>query len=761
MACSGAPAPGSSPTGMGNTSIGTVHAKVHSNPFLLLNSNSGSAPVHNVQVAAKSCFSSFAPTTEQKQTNVSAVFPSREHKSDEPPRDSDFPASPAQPNEMWGDMEEEDGEMLDHAPSPSPPSPSQSKALAPEPSSSTTPSPPTAPSHIPTPHQPIQMINQNFPPFPPRHALDDDPLQSEIDPSKGNILRVFADLKTVRGQRLPPSISNNRAMFYNLVFKAALAQKVEFSSRTIIPGLLQHQIGVDLISNARREEMRAHQLKKIEAQAEMSEAKITDPKTISIFSHIFTLKFDSTDNKNSAFNYLRSIKLKTFFPPDPVIRGKVHGIPYHIYESNPERVTAYLERYFWYKGGAPSFTITWHKYKALGRELVEEVPYFSVVTSEFQYCKQVPQLTNPRYKLQLEKFHPSKTKVCNHCWHTGHSYKTCPDKQTRNKQAAHLGACPMCASFEHTMSSCPAMNDPHAQCILCHGTHGKGKHTARFCPIYTGTYEKTWINTHAPVSVWRNQETAVLGHLNPVVPTSTPPQHPHNHNQQQQQQSHYEINSSNHSAREIKGLKDTIAQLKKVIRDQVSKQQQYDTIIQEMRKDRQEMKDMFTKLVTMMTHSHTNAASKNVQVIPYDAPSTPVMSGTRSHISALPSAVGNRSRGNSLVNLANQSLITNTIKPVTQTTPQTTISTHNAFTALMHQKSQNKPTTTAPQSTISTDDEKEDVNACDDDDVDEIMSTDTPTPKKASSFSLGKKHTRTSGTSPKKPKKKTKAHSTK
>jgi hypothetical protein len=549
-------------------------------------------------------------------------------------------------------------------------------------------------------------------------------------------------------------------MLYNMVFKAALSNRIEFSSQSIIKGLLQHQIEVDVISNARREEMRVHQLKKLEAQAAMSETKVPDAKTISVFSHIFTLKFDTSENREMAFSYLKSIKLKVFYPSPQVVRGKVHGIPYHIYETNPERVTRYLEQYFWYKGGAPSFTITWHKYKALGQELVGESPYFSVFSHEFQYCKQVPQLANPRYKIQLEKFHSSDKKVCLHCVKIGHSYNACPDKQTRNKQNQHVGACTMCASFEHTLSSCPAMNDPQAQCILCHGTQGKGKHTARYCPLYTGTYEKTWLTQTNVTSVWKKNESAVVGPDSQSPPNSQTLVPVVQLQQQLQPQTHQQSPSSQ-STREIKQLKDTIAKLQEVIRNQVSKQQQYETLIEEMNKDRKAIKNMFDSLMTMLTQTQPLAANKTIQVIQHDAPTTPVMSSTRSHITASPAAVGNRSRGSSIVNLANQSLITSTIKPVTHTIAQPAIPTHNAFTALMPHKTQAKPATTTQHPTASTDDEKEDDNVNVDMD-DDVMATHTNTPKEASSFSLGKKHIRTMEPSPnKKPKKKTKAHSTK
>ena len=254
--------------------------------------------------------------------------------------------------------------------------------------------------------------------------------------------------------------------------------------------------------------------------------------------------------------------------------------------------------------------------------------------------------------------------------------------------------------------------------------------------------------------MWRRKESVVVA---PPSPNPVPPEQQQIQEPLPQHRQPQNITRDLQSLREIKQLKETISQLQEVIRNQVSKQQQYEILIQEMKKDRDEMKDMFTALINMIAHSQLTSAGKAVQVTPHDAPTTPVMSGPRSHMTVSPAAVGNRSRGNSMVNLATQSLITSTIKPVTQPTSQQTIATHNAFTALMQQKPQPKPATTTPQSTVSTDEEKEDDN-----DDDDVMSINSATPQEASSFSLGKKHNRNAGPSPnKKPKKKTKPHSTK
>ena len=285
----------------------------------------------------------------------------------------------------------------------------------------------------------------------------------------------------------------------------------------------------------------------------------------------------------------------------------------------------------------------------------------------------------------------------------------------------------------------------HMHNAYCHGTQGKGKHTARYCPLYTGTYEKTWLTQTNAISVWKKNESAVVD-----LVSQSPPQSQTMVVQQQQPRQHP---LSSQASREIKQLKDTITQLQEVIRNQVSKQQQYETIIHELRQDRKEMKDMLKELMSLITTRTNTTTTNGVQVIPHDAPPTPVMTSTRGHITASPAAVGNRSRGNSLVNLANQSLITSTIKPVNQSIPHSSIPTHNAFTALMQPKPPAKQTTTTPHPTTSTEDEIQDDNDVDDmDDVD--MSS---TPKEASSFPLGKKHTRTVESSPnKKPKKKTK-----
>ena len=108
-------------------------------------------------------------------------------------------------------------------------------------------------------------------------------------------------------------------------------------------------------------------------------------------------------------------------------------------------------------------------------------------------------MIDPRLRLCFETWKFSDHTVCNHCWQLEkHPRERCGDSQKHNAQSHY--ACGMCGSWEHVTKSCPSMSDPNAKCMLCQ----KGKHTARFCPLYLGTYTKSWITQPIPSpSAWK------------------------------------------------------------------------------------------------------------------------------------------------------------------------------------------------------------------------------------------------------------------
>ena len=199
--------------------------------------------------------------------------------------------------------------------------------------------------------------------------------------------------------------------------------------------------------------------------------------------------------------------------------------------------------------------------------------------------------------------------------------------------------------------------------------------------------------------------------------------------------------------REIKELKETIKQLQEVIKQQATTQQQSEKIINTLMEDRKELKDMMSEMMAFMRTNHTSASSNGVRVTQHDAPPQPAMTATRSSMVSSPAAVGARSRGSSLVNLATQSLITPSITQVTQQQQQqhptehtqtqptehkqqpteqpTQVPTRNAFDALgAAAKAQARARASSIKSISSTDEED---NIVSDSDVDMETPISTPT----------------------------------
>jgi hypothetical protein len=206
-----------------------------------------------------------------------------------------------------------------------------------------------------------------------------------------------------------------------------------------------------------------------------------------LWSHKYTITFDTVQNTKTAYAVLSSMKLSPNLPSPHIITGTFLGLPFN---APHEKKQAHFQQEAWYEGGAPSFMYTpieqtdtvVHGFTST--QFRDEC-YFSCLSTHWNHVQSMPSFNGRPFTFQ--RYTRSKVKVCYHCQQVGHKMIACASKHISNA-AGQRDACIMCGSFDHVNASCPARNDPAATCMLCK----KGKHTSRACPLYRGTY------THVP-----------------------------------------------------------------------------------------------------------------------------------------------------------------------------------------------------------------------------------------------------------------------
>jgi len=252
--------------------------------------------------------------------------------------------------------------------------------------------------------------------------------------------------------------------------------------------------------------------------------------------------------------------------------------------------------------------------------------------------------------------------------------------------------------------------------MLCHN----GKHSARYCHVYLGTYTKTWLPKSNP-SPPRGREIRA----NPVrVGTSFASVVPSQRQQPQLQQQHQQhILMEEKSQALMEGLEKMNKELLNMAQRQAEKYESLMDTISQMMQQQQALMSMFMLMMKQSTHnkhsSITIHGADNDDVLPHVVNSTNTSSSNQ-----------NSSSNSKSINPISQTLLTSMFKPTgntTQQTPQRDISSDEAYSRLL---------ATEPHTPI---------------DDDEIDFSDTPT----ASSNYGRKRSKPS--SPTKPNNNTRA----
>ena len=517
---------------MGNTTNIpiTISPPITQNPVLNVHQNSNP---------------NFAPNSEQKEEKENDFLREHSHKSSRivpGQKDSaDRSGGSSGPNGRekvdWNDddimhdaVDDADGVSIQsfaHAQSKS------STSLVPVPTSTAVITQPQAQpvfDRVFTTAHPVKTTKSTVPPFPARVIQSDDahldvhgkPVSGSYD-KKTIMIRV--DMRSPSspfyGFWLSSSRSNNLTSLRRALWKASELTKTKFNPNEIFHGMNQGNVQLFCLSKIETETLE-DEIKLVErdnaaaAAAAAQNGSGLDPLTSSVitssappsvpsslrsvrvpqlWSHKYTITFDTVQNTKTAYAVLSSMKLSPILPSPHIITGIFWGLPF---DAPHEKKQAHFQQEAWYEGGAPSFIYTPIEQtdtvvQGFTSSQFRDECYFSCLSTHWNHVQSMPSFNGRPFTFQ--KYKRSKVMVCYHCNQVGHKAEACASKHIPNS-AGQRDACIMCGSFEHVNASCPARNDPAATCMLCK----KGKHTVRACPLYRGSYKRVAQRQHTQTS---------------------------------------------------------------------------------------------------------------------------------------------------------------------------------------------------------------------------------------------------------------------
>ena len=328
-----------------------------------------------------------------------------------------------------------------------------------------------------------------------------------LSPVPSKVVHVDVDLSHLaREAILKSAYSNNFGKMTSIMIRAVDAYKartgkvVSFSPTTLMKGLNTGRIQQKEASRQAKERVKAMKEREMEQktqEAGPSSSSAPAPLFVSsaqVPTHTFILQFDTLPHATNAISFLTTLGFYAYPPPAPVTIGRVFGIKFN---STIQQRQDYLKVH---ADKVPSLSFTAVKHTDQYAQY-RDYMYFIVATSELQQALLLPHM-NGTNRLRFEEFKRPHM-YCAHCFSQGHVLHSCPYARIYNKdeRAKRGGACCGCFSFDHAYASCPVMNSSKYACPLCH----KGKHSARTCPLYTGSYvvlspdKSVAMNDHASV----------------------------------------------------------------------------------------------------------------------------------------------------------------------------------------------------------------------------------------------------------------------